>query len=227
MKTYLSYVLNPKDLVWPGEPNIEITHCTEIKGDSKCNTFCSKLPNHCGTHYDAPWHFNPNGVKITELPMEYFWFDKVLVLDVPKQIDEGVTPEDLKSHEEEIAKAELLLLKTGFAKVREEQPEVYQQHGPYLTPEVCKYLVETFPNLRTVGFDFLSIGSPANDLSPAAHQTLLGCHSEHFVTGIEDMDLRPLYEHPGKAVKRVIAAPLRIVELDSSQVCVIAELEEN
>ena len=39
------------------------------------------------------------------------------------------------------------------------------------------------------------------------------------------MDLRPLYGNPGR-VKQVIAAPLRIVEMDSSQVCVIAELED-
>ena len=225
MRTYLSYILDPKDLVWPGEPNIEVKQCTQIKGDSKCNTFCSVLPNHCGTHYDAPWHFNPNGVRITELPMEYFWFDRVVVIDVPKKADEGITPEDLKPFAEEIAQAQLLLIKTGFAFVREKEPEVYQQHGPYLTPEVAAYLVETFPDLRTVGFDFLSIGSPSNDLSAPAHQTLLGCHSEHYVTGIEDMDLRPLYENHGK-VKQVIAAPLRIVQVDSSQVCVIAELED-
>ena len=85
--------------------------------------------------------------------------------------------------------------------------------------------MRTFPDLRTVGFDFLSIGSPANDLSAPAHQTLLGCHTDHFVTGIEDMDLRPLYEAHGK-IRSVVAAPLRIVEVDSSQVSVIADIEE-
>jgi len=225
MKQYLSYILNPQDLVWPGEPNIEVQQCTAIGPASNCNTFCSKLPNHCGTHYDAPWHFNANGPKITQLPLDYFWFEHVLVLDIPKKADEGVTYEDLKPYEQEIAGADLLLIKTGFAFVRLDDPVTYQQHGPYLTPEVADYMVRTFPNLRTVGFDFLSIGSPANDLSAPAHQTLLGCHTEHFITGIEDMDLRPLYEPHGK-ILRVIAAPLRIVEVDSSQVCVIAEFED-
>jgi len=225
MKQYLSYILNPQDLVWPGEPNIEVQQCTAIGPASNCNTFCSKLPNHCGTHYDAPWHFNANGPKITQLPLDYFWFEHVLVLDIPKKADEGVTYEDLKPYEQEIAGADLLLIKTGFAFVRRDDPVIYQQHGPYLTPEVADYMVRTFPNLRTVGFDFLSIGSPANDLSAPAHQTLLGCHTEHFITGIEDMDLRPLYEPHGK-ILRVIAAPLRIVEVDSSQVCVIAEFED-
>lgn len=223
MRTYLSYILDPEDLVWPGEPNIEITHCTEINDDNNYNSFMSKLPNHCGTHYDGPWHFNPNGMKFTDLPIEYFWFDRVAVVDAPKEADEGVVPEDLEPHMEEIAKAELLLIKTGFTYVREKEPEKYQQHGPYITPEAARYMIENFPKLRTVGFDFLSIGSPANTLSAETHQILLGCHSENFITGIEDMNLRPLYEK-NVQIKQVIAAPLRIKGYDSSQVSVMAEL---
>ncbi len=225
MKTYLSYMLDPKDPVWPGEPNIEITQCTEIKGESQYNSFLSNLPNHCGTHYDGPWHFNPNGLKISELPIDYFWFDKVAVIDAPKKPAEGVEPRDLEPFKEEIAGAQLLLIKTGFAFIREKDPKTYQTQGPYISPDTATYLVEQFPNLHTIGFDFLSIGSPANTLSAETHRTLLGCHSKHFITGIEDMDLRPLYEKQIK-VKQVIAAPLRIVGLDSSQVSVIAELEK-
>ncbi|MBO4377218.1 MAG: cyclase family protein [Lachnospiraceae bacterium] len=224
MKEYLSYILDSNAPVWPGEPNIEITHCTQIKGECKYNSFLSKLPNHCGTHYDGPWHFNPKGVKFTELPIDYFWFEDIAVVDAPKKPGEGVVPGDLTPYEKEISKAKLLLIKTGFSYVRSEEPEVYRSNGPYLTPSVAKYLVETFPNLNTVGFDFLSIGSPANTLSAQTHQILLGCQSDHFVTGIEDMNLRPLYENSAR-LKRVIAAPLRIAGVDSSQVCVMAEFE--
>ena len=204
---------------------MKIKQHTAIDGTNVCNTFVTELYNHCGTHYDAPWHFNAEGPKITELPFEYFWFEKVYVIDLPKKPDEGITPDDLKPYEEEIKKADLLLIKTGQSYLRREQPEMYQQHGSYLTPEVCAYMVETFPDLKTVGFDFLSIGSPANDLSAKAHQTLLGCYNGRYITAIEDMDLMPLYE-TDKKVTRVIAAPLRIVEIDSSQVCVIAEFED-
>lgn len=225
MKTYLSYILDPKDPVWPGEPNIQVKHCTQIEGDCLYNSFLSILPNHCGTHYDGPWHFNPEGVRFTELPMEYFWFDRVAVADAPKKADEGVTPEDLEPFREEISQAKLLLIKTGFCFVRREQPQVYQNYGPYLTPETAEYLTGSFPNLNTVGFDFLSVGSPANDLSARTHQILLGRGGGHFVTAIEDMDLSPLYENNGRVVQ-VIAAPLRIAGVDSSQVCVIAQLED-
>lgn len=225
MKKYLSYILEPGVPVWPGEPGIEITQCSSISEGDTCNTFTSVLPDHCGTHYDAPWHFNPLGPKITELPIEYFWFENVFELDLPKKAGEGVLAEDLKPWEEEIRKADLLLIRTGFSSVRHEDPEVYGHNGPYLSPEAAEYLVREFPELRTVGLDFLSVGSPANDLAEAAHRMLLGCFTEHFVTAIEDMDLSCLHEKHGK-IRRVIAAPLRIAGTDSSQVCVIAEFDE-
>ena len=93
--------------------------------------------------------------------------------------------------------------------------------GPFLTPETCLYMVNTYKNLKCVGFDFLAIGSPCNDLAAPAHQNLLGLNTENFITAIEDMNLSEL---KGK-INFVVAAPLRIVGVDSSQVSVIADLD--
>jgi kynurenine formamidase len=223
MNVFLSYLLDPNDIAWPGEPVIKVRQATEIGVDGlPFNSFMSELPNHFGTHYDAPKHFNPDGLSINELPIEYFVFNKVLLLDIPKNPCEGVTVSDLKSYENEIAEVDLLLIRTGFEKVRKEQPEIYQNEGPYLEPDACLYMVNTFKNLRTVGFDFLSIGSPCNDKAADAHQNLLGFNTEKFITGIEDMKLSDLGSHK---INSVIAAPLRVAGVDSSQVSVIADLE--
>ncbi|WP_296560606.1 cyclase family protein [uncultured Acetobacterium sp.] len=224
MNIFLSYPLDPKDLAWPGEPTVKVRQATQIGVDGlPFNSFMSELPNHCGTHYDAPKHFNPNGPSINELPMEYFVFKNVLLLDIPKKACEGVTVEELKAHEDAIKKADLLLIRTGFDKVRKTSPEAYQMEGPFLTPETCLYMVNTFKDLKTVGFDFLAIGSPCNDLAAPAHQNLLGFNTEKFITAIEDMHLEVLGD---KKINSVTAAPLRIVGLDSSQVSVIADIED-
>ncbi|MDI3536858.1 MAG: cyclase family protein [Eubacteriaceae bacterium] len=223
MNIFLSHKLDPKDLAWPGEPTVKVRQATEINEDTPFNSFITELPNHCGTHYDAPKHFNPKGLRITELPMEYFVFDKVLLIDLPKEACQGVTIEDLKAYEDDIQKVDLLLIRTGFDKIRKEDPETYQMKGPFLTPETCLYMVNTFANLKTVGFDFLAIGSPCNDLAGIAHQNLLGFNTEKFITAIEDMHLEEIGD---KKVKSVIAAPLRLVDVDSSQVTVIADLED-
>ena len=107
---------------------------------------------------DGPAHFNPDGPRLMELPMEYFCFDRVAAADVPKGPGEGIVPEDLKLWEEAIRAADLLLLKTGLCKIRDTQPRVYEAQGAFLTPEVCRYLVETFPDLKAIGLDFLSVG---------------------------------------------------------------------
>lgn len=224
MKVYLSYLLDEQSVVWPGEPTVQIRQMTTIAQDGY-NSFQATLPNHHGTHMDGPKHFNPDGPSLMELPIEYFCFDHVAAIDVPKNKGEGVTREDLQAWEPEIRKADLLLIKTGFCLQRDTQPRVYESEGPYLTPEACQYLVETFPDLRAIGLDFLSVGTPANRLSRSAHQILFGCHNGKFLPAIEDMDLRPLFSD-GKQLKWVIVAPLRLSGIDSSQVTVIGELEE-
>ncbi len=224
MKVYLSYLLDEQSVVWPGEPTVQIRQTTSIDRDGY-NSFEATLPNHHGTHMDGPRHFNPNGPSLMELPIEYFCFDHVAAIDVPKSKGEGVTQDDLKAWEPEIRSADLLLIKTGFCLQRDTQPRVYESEGPYLTPEACQYLVETFPDLRAIGLDFLSVGTPANQLSRRAHQTLFGCHNGKFLPAIEDMDLKPLFSS-GKQLKWVIVAPLRLSRIDSSQVTVIGELED-
>ena len=223
MYKFLSYPLDPEDLCWPGEPVLRTRICTEIGEDSACMTGESVLPDHFGTHFDAPAHFHKGALKIAELPAEYFVHEKVLLLDVPKRPEEGVMPEDLKPQEEAIKGCTLLLLRTGFFQVKRKDPKVYQCQGPFLHPDTCEYLVKTFPGLRTVGFDFLSVGSPCNDLSTQAHQMLLGCHTEHYITAVEDMDLSAIGD---RAIRQVTIAPLRVVGMDSGQVCVIGDLED-
>lgn len=61
MNIFLSHKLDPKDLAWPGEPTVKVRQATEINEDTPFNSFITELPNHCGTHYDAPKHFNPQG----------------------------------------------------------------------------------------------------------------------------------------------------------------------
>lgn len=224
MRAYLSYPLEDGSVVWPGEPTVRIRRdtCIEQQGYTSFQTL---LPNHHGTHCDGPRHFNPAGPGLTELPLEYFCYDRVAVADIPKQPGQGVTPEDLRPLEAAIREAELLLLKTGFCLLRDTEPRLYESQGPYLTPEVCRYLVESFPKLKAVGLDFLSVGTPANRLSPEAHRALLGCHNGKFILAIEDMDLRPLFQ-TAKPLTRVLALPLRLAGVDSSQVTVVGEFED-
>lgn len=94
-RVYLSYLLDEDSVVWPGEPTVRIEQDTSIRQNGY-NSFKTTLPNHHGTHMDGPAHFNPDGPRLMELPMEYFCFDRVAATDVPKDPGEGIVPEDLK-----------------------------------------------------------------------------------------------------------------------------------
>ncbi len=212
--------------VWPGEPTHSVEICTTAGVDGQvANTVIVHLPDHVGTHFDAPFHFNPRGPRITELPVDYFAYkgEDILLLDIPKKPNEPVTVADIKPHEDRIKGKKLLLIRTGFEAVRAEKPEIYQMEGPYLHPELCRYMVTTFDTLLCVGFDFLSVGAPGNGLSAEAHQWLLGKHTDKYITAIEDMILSPLQQ--GK-IARITLGPLRVRGTDSGQVSIIAELDD-
>ncbi|MCR4892723.1 MAG: cyclase family protein [Lachnospiraceae bacterium] len=229
MFMFLSHPLDPKDLAWPGEPTVTTKQCTDVTEDCPFCSFITSLPNHCGTHMDAPRHFVKDGLSINELPIEYFCHKDVALLDIPKGLVEGVTADDLKPFADILSKVSFALIRTGLEKYRTEAPETYQMEGAYIDPSAGDYLTENFPNLKGIGMDFLAIGSasdkvPEGKLPPDCHRHILGYYTGKFCTGIEDMHLSELPKD--KKIIRFFNAPLRVVGLDSSQVVCIAEIED-
>lgn len=228
MFIFLSHPLDPKDLAWPGEPVVKVTRCTDIDDECPFSSFISEVPNHCGTHMDAPRHFVKNGLSINELSIDYFCHDKVALLEIPKQQAEAITKEDLEKYASILSSVSFAFLRTGFEVYRKEKPEIYQNECPYISPSAGYYLSENFKNLKGVGIDFLALGSPSSkvpeDENPkACHQAILGYYTNNFTTVIEDMHLSELPKNV--KILRFFNAPWRIVGLDSSQVTCIAEIE--
>lgn len=228
MFMYLSHPLDPKDVAWPGEPVVKVTRCTDVTEDCPFSSFISEIPNHCGTHMDAPRHFVKNGLSINELPIEYFCHKKAILLDIPKNQAEGITKEDLVPYAKQLSEVSFAFLRTGFEKYRTQDPQIYQNEGPYIATSAGEYLSDTFPNLKGVGIDFLALGSPSSlvpdEENPKnCHRAILGYYTGRFTTVIEDMHLSEL---PKEAkILQFFNAPLRIVGLDSSQVTCIVEIE--
>lgn len=229
MYLFLSHPLDPEALAWPGEPVIQVKQCTDVSDECPFCSFISQVPNHCGTHMDAPRHFVKDGLSINELSMDYFCHENVALLDIPKGEAQGVTREDLKPFADILSRVSFAMIRTGFEKYRTEAPLTYQNEGPYIAPSAGRYLSEEFPTLKSIGMDFLAIGSPSSkvpegELPPDCHRNILGYYTGKFVTAIEDMHLSDI--PAGKKILRIFNAPLRIKGLDSSQVTCIAEIED-
>ena len=229
MFMFLSHPLDPNGYAWPGEPVVSIKQCTDVCEETPFASFISTLPNHFGTHMDAPRHFVKDGLDINQLGIEYFAHKDVALLEIPKGPAEGIYKEDLEPFADTLAKVSFALIRTGMEKYRDTDQNIYQNEGAYIAPSAGDYLTENFPNLKGIGMDFLAIGSasascPEGELPPDCHRHILGYYTGKFCTGVEDMHLSEL---PKDAkIVRFFNAPLRILGLDSTQVVCIAEIED-
>ena len=189
----------------------------EIKSGGSSNSYKITLSNHLGTHVDAPQHFDINGKSISEYSLEELVFTRPILINLPKEESQFIERRDLESSRQLIAKADMLLLRTGFQKYRETDPVKYSTRNPGVSSGAAAYIVDNFPNLKAIGFDFISTSAVQHrEEGRAAHRILLS-NRDFFI--VEDMDLA---NYP-KNTKRILVMPLMVVGVDSAPCTVIAE----
>jgi len=220
----LSYDLTEQAPGWPGNPTIKVEPYGLISEGKNCNEFRMMLFNHFGSHMDGPRHFNDEGPRLGELPLERFIFERPLLLDIPKTYKEMVTVEDLQAYEEQIKKADLLMIRSGFSSQRTENPLGYAVEGPAIHSEACKYMMDYFPNLKAVAMDWISLASYSHQGDGVlAHQYLLGKYHDHYICIIEDLNFSGLQ---ADTIQKVFSVPLFVQGIDSAPVTVLAEISE-
>lgn len=216
MNHLLSYPVKKGDPTWPGNPTFELTANTSISHGDVANTAMIHLFNHYGTHIDGPLHFYSGGLPLCRLPLERFLYEKPFLAHIPKGPEEKIEPEDLSPYEKEIEDSDLLLIRTGFWRIREEDSKTYENHGPAVSSRTAKYLVERFPDLKAIALDFVSLASYSDSADgDLAHQHMLGMYHDHFICIIEDVNLS---QAPSGRLISAAAIPLMIEGIDSSPV---------
>ena len=174
-----SYSLQPDDIVMPGAidpprviPRSRMTEApSEEPEDSKVrwksynNTSIMEFFAHTGTHIDVPFHVDPEGFKLHEFGINDFIFDHPVLLEIPKQNKEKISVEELEPHKEDLAKADILLIYTGFSKTRKKDQEGFVKNQPSFTLEAANYLARspnTIPEIKMVVTHFLISVDKAN-----------------------------------------------------------------
>jgi kynurenine formamidase len=219
----LSRVLQPGGIVWPGDPTLRLDQIYDISRGDACNAFVLHLLNHYGTHVDGPRHFNPEAQPLAALPPDYFVFRSVALLDLPCGEGGTLAAEDLAAALPRGWLPDLLMIRTGFALVRDTDPGRYVRRGPTLAPEAAALIVNDLSSVRAIAVDCLSVGSverPEENL--ATHRTLCGVGRQdgRFVLIYEDVNMEPL----GAPPLRVWGTPLLVEGLDSAPVVMLAEV---
>ena len=220
----LSYPIEERMLTYPDNPPDYFEPKSRIEQGDAANTMMIHHFSHTGTHVDAPYHFCEEGWTLDQIPLEYFIFEKPLLVDREKKPMELFTIEDIE--ELDLNGVDLLMFRSGFAKLRRTDPATYRYMFPGISKELARFLRESVPSLKAVMLDFLSadpivLGEKENY---PAHRWLLSkkFSSKRPIIIFEDVNLEPV---AGKKIKRVTALPLRFKGPDGGPVSVLAEVE--
>lgn len=142
--------------VYEGRPWLAY-HPVASHADSVFESNCVELFLHAGSHVDAPYHFDPTGPRIGEMPLETFVGPAVVLDLTDAQPDEMIGAQRLadayaKATDGEPCDARIALLCTSWANRFPPPAKEWYSQGPYLDAGAAHWLVEQ--EFTAVGFDF-------------------------------------------------------------------------
>lgn len=211
MRTYDVTVTISKDLAMPtGAPQPVVAPVMRVEEGYPFSIFLLSFVDHCGTHVDAPYHFEADGLKVDELPLEAL-IGPARVVELA--LEGGIERADLEGLDWQ--GVERLLLKTRNSSLLHSKE--FRRDSVYLAPSAAELLVER--GVKLVGIDYWSVEAYGSQ-DYQTHHTLL----RHGVVIVELMDLSEIT--PGDyeliclplKVKGAGGAPARVVlrELSST-----------
>jgi arylformamidase len=195
----ISVPIRSGGLVYPGNPEIEITLQQAVAKGAGANVSFVRFGSHTGTHADAARHFFDDGQTVDMIPLERL-IGPALLLSFPDDL-RAVTGADLQKHD--IKGHTRILLRTRNSALLSQQQFV--RDYTYLAPDGAQYLVDN--GVELVGIDYLSI-EQFHSGHHKTHRTLL----ERSVVILEGLDLSV----PAPGEYELICLPLRIEGCDGA-----------
>lgn len=215
-KIFLSHFLSETTPGYGGQQGFFKKQVTKISEGASSNSQEWRLSNHIGTHIDLPFHFDEQGKNLNCFAADEWIFEHPFLVELACKENEIILP---GSHFESVPlDCDILIIKTGFQKYRNEN--IYWSNNPGLSPELASWLRENRPNLKIIGFDFISITSYSNrPLGRIAHRAFLSStNNGEPLRVIEDMKLDELTQSP----KLIVVAPFLVDHADGTPVTVIS-----
>ncbi|PTX64519.1 kynurenine formamidase [Melghirimyces profundicolus] len=184
--------------VWPGDTpfSYRLTWTKEETGS--VNVGRVTMSTHTGTHIDAPYHFDRDGKRVSELDLDlYIGPVRVIRLHRPA----GISRRELEG--ENLEGVARLLIRTDAWPDK----SVFPGEIPPVHPDLAPYLEEK--GIRLLGLDLPSVDPLDSKALPAHHA--LTRHGVHILEGVVLDRVEPgEYE--------LAALPLPLAEADGSPV---------
>ncbi len=222
----LTHALAATSPAWPGAPHLEV----KLEADYPQGYFARhvSLPEHAGTHLDAPAHFIRGGATVDAIAPAELRAEAVVVdvrAEVAKNPDYALRAADLEAWERAhgtMPEHALVIARTGWESRWSDEARYRNADGkgvmrfPGFSAEAIAWLVQHRPGFVGVGIDTLSIDVGA---SPdfAAHRALLGA-GKYGVENLAGLDALP----PRGAT--VIVAPLKLAGGSGAPARVLADV---
>lgn len=165
----LTWSLNDKGPYWPGEnyQPFELKTIATLERDGVLSkAFC--MPEHLGTHIDAPNHFEKNQPSVDQIsPQDFFAPGVMIDLSGPASMDPDVllSREHLETWERrhgQIPAGAVVLLNTGWGRFWTNPPRYQNRdvqgrmHFPGYSADAARFLINE-RKVRALGIDTLSI----------------------------------------------------------------------
>ncbi|HDX9590549.1 TPA: arylformamidase [Bacillus pseudomycoides] len=194
----ISQPLNNKIATWPGDTpfSYEVSWTKEQSGSVNVGKISMSI--HTGTHIDAPFHFDNDGKKVSDLDINIY-IGPARIIDVTGF--ESIGAKELENYD--LEGVSRLLLRT----LSKTNPHVFPETIPYLRADLAPYLHEK--GVRLIGVDVPSV-DPLNDKELAAHHELFK-HGIHILENV-------VLENVQDGDYELIALPLSLTDADGSPV---------
>ncbi|SDN36018.1 cyclase family protein [Alkalicoccus daliensis] len=189
--------------VWPGDVEFQYHKTLKISEGDSVNTGKITMSSHTGTHIDAPFHYDDNGISIEKMDINRLsGIAEIVNLEGVKQIDyhtvAGLLPFETT----------ILIFKTT------EQEHDYDSY-PSFTKEAAELLSKN--GIQMIGTDGPSVDPLTSKDLPAHH-----AFNTHHIYILEGLRL----QHVNPGLYEFMALPLPIKGADGSPVrAVIREME--
>lgn len=214
----LTQPLGPATVLWPGsrpfEARVEVDHDTHGAYARDL-----ALPEHAGTHLDAPVHFARGGAPVDAIPLAALVRPAArldvrdLVGEEPRFALSAAQVEDLEARDGRLAPGCAVLVHTGWDRYARD-PDRYGPPFPGIAEDAARLLVER--GAAGVGIDTLGV-DPGHAEGFPAHRVTLPAGLWHLegLVGLERVPLRGAW---------LVAAPLPLVDGSGAPARVLAIL---
>jgi arylformamidase len=193
----VSLPLDSRLAVWPGDTEFDYRLTWNKSSGASVNVGAVGMSTHCGTHVDAPFHFDEQGKKVDELPLATF-VGKALVIHVPNwpTISRGDLSRDWQG-------ATRLLLRTDA------------WNDPHVFPEQIPVVERDVPDwLGSQGIVLLGVDVPSVDVLDSQQLPNHHALARNRIAILESLNLKGVEE----GVYDLVAAPLKVVGGDAAPV---------